>query len=164
MPTVVNGLPAHVLLVHFAVVLIPATALLLILAVVWPAARERIGVFGPLLALVTVVFVQVTANAGTWFQAEIGTFPALDEHAALGATMIWWSLGALVAFVAWWLISSTTGQRLLIKSAPVHRIATNKIVLAVVGVIAVVVAAGSLWHGFQVGDTGAKAVWDGVVS
>ena len=31
---------------------IPEAGLLLILAVVWPAARERIGIFGPLLALV----------------------------------------------------------------------------------------------------------------
>ena len=164
MPTVVNGLPAHVLLVHFAVVLIPATALLLILSVAWPAARERIGLFGPMLALVTVVFVQVTANAGEWFEEQVGTFPALEEHTSLGDTMVFWSLGAFLLYAVWWFISSTRGQQLLTKSAPVHRIATNKIVLAVVGVIAVVVALGSLWHGYQVGDSGAKAVWDGVVS
>ncbi|MFZ2177676.1 MAG: hypothetical protein WAW17_27340 [Rhodococcus sp. (in: high G+C Gram-positive bacteria)] len=36
-----NGLPAHVLLVHFVVVLAPLTAILLILCALWPAARRR---------------------------------------------------------------------------------------------------------------------------
>ena len=37
----VNGLPAHVLLVHAVVVLVPLTSLLLVLVAVWPAARRR---------------------------------------------------------------------------------------------------------------------------
>ena len=38
--TVVNGLPAHALLLHFLVVLIPLTALLGIVCGLWPAARR----------------------------------------------------------------------------------------------------------------------------
>jgi hypothetical protein len=34
----VNGLPAHILLVHAIVVLLPLAALLLVLTAVWPAA------------------------------------------------------------------------------------------------------------------------------
>lgn len=34
-----NGLPAHILLNHFVVVLGPLAAILAILCVVWPAAR-----------------------------------------------------------------------------------------------------------------------------
>ena len=40
--TTVNGLPSHVLLVHFIVVLAPLTALLATLCAVWPAARRRL--------------------------------------------------------------------------------------------------------------------------
>ena len=39
----VNGLPAHVLLVHAIVVLLPLSALLLALTALWPAARRRLA-------------------------------------------------------------------------------------------------------------------------
>ncbi|WP_233625292.1 hypothetical protein [Actinoplanes sp. ATCC 53533] len=39
----VNGLPAHILLVHAIVVLLPLAALLLVLTAVWPAARRRLA-------------------------------------------------------------------------------------------------------------------------
>lgn len=39
---VINGVPAHVLLVHFVVVLAPLTAIFAILCVLWPAARQRL--------------------------------------------------------------------------------------------------------------------------
>ena len=42
MLTTVNGLPAHVLLVHFVVVLAPLTAALAIMCALWRAARQRL--------------------------------------------------------------------------------------------------------------------------
>ena len=39
----VNGLPAHILLVHALVVLLPLAALLLVLTAAWPAARGRLA-------------------------------------------------------------------------------------------------------------------------
>jgi len=38
--TIINGLPAHALLVHFVVVLVPLTALLEIVCGLLPAARR----------------------------------------------------------------------------------------------------------------------------
>ena len=37
--SLVNGLPAHVLLVHFVVVLVPLTALAVVVCAVWPRPR-----------------------------------------------------------------------------------------------------------------------------
>ena len=37
-----NGLPAHVLLVHFIVVLAPLTAVLATVCTFWPTARQRL--------------------------------------------------------------------------------------------------------------------------
>ncbi|WP_255452867.1 hypothetical protein [Cryobacterium sp. Sr8] len=34
----INGLPAHVLLIHFVVIVVPLAALCALLAVAWPAA------------------------------------------------------------------------------------------------------------------------------
>jgi hypothetical protein len=42
--SLVNGLPAHILLVHFVVVLVPLTALALVFCVIWPKAAQRMGV------------------------------------------------------------------------------------------------------------------------
>ena len=38
----INGLPAHVLLVHFVVVLAPLTAILAIACAILPAVRQRL--------------------------------------------------------------------------------------------------------------------------
>ena len=70
MPTVVNGLPAHVLLVHFAVVLIPATAFLLILSVVVARCPGTHRGLRTTARTGHGVFVQVTANAGAWFRGQ----------------------------------------------------------------------------------------------
>ncbi len=44
--TTVGGLPAHILLVHAVVVLVPLSALLIVLVTTWPAARARHRVGG----------------------------------------------------------------------------------------------------------------------
>lgn len=61
--TVVNGLPAHVLVVHFVVVLVPLSALAVVVGAIWPSAARRMGVVLPLLALVTLASVPVATNA-----------------------------------------------------------------------------------------------------
>ncbi|WP_433502372.1 hypothetical protein ACQP04_21600 [Pseudonocardia halophobica] len=53
--TTVAGLPAHILLVHAVVVLVPLTALLLVVESLWPAARRRLAWPAAALALVAVV-------------------------------------------------------------------------------------------------------------
>ena len=55
MPETLFGLPAHPLIVHATVVLVPLGALLVLLHAVWPAARRRLGVVTPLVALVGLV-------------------------------------------------------------------------------------------------------------
>ena len=58
----VNGLPAHILLNHFIVVLGPLTAVLAIICALWPAARQRLIWLVLLLALITLVLTPVTAS------------------------------------------------------------------------------------------------------
>ncbi|MFF3615296.1 hypothetical protein [Streptomyces sp. NPDC002580] len=58
--TVVNGLPAHILFVHFVIVLVPLSALALIACAVWPGAARRLGLILPVLTLVTLATVPVS--------------------------------------------------------------------------------------------------------
>jgi hypothetical protein len=61
-----NGLPAHVLLVHFIVVLAPLTAILTIICALWPAARQRLVWLVLTLAVITTILTPLTTDANGW--------------------------------------------------------------------------------------------------
>ncbi|TQS45675.1 DUF2231 domain-containing protein [Cryptosporangium phraense] len=150
-PTEVNGLPAHVLLVHFVVIMIPITALLLVLSAVWPAARARIGIVLPLVALASLISVPLTTHAGEWLMGKMnGGGPLVARHEELAEMMLPWAIGLFVVSVAVW---------------AVHRFVPRTRTVLTVGlaVLAVVVAVGSVFTVYRAGDSGAKAAWDGVV-
>ncbi len=59
-----NGLPVHILLIHLVVAGIPLAALLTVLSAVWPAARRRLGVITPIVALLALISIPITTAAG----------------------------------------------------------------------------------------------------
>ena len=67
-----NGLPAHVLLVHFVVVLGPLTAALAIVCTFWPAARQRLVWLVLALAVITAGLTPLTTDAGEWLAKRNG--------------------------------------------------------------------------------------------
>src|SRR6516225_7336226 len=95
---VINGLPAHALLVHLVVVLVPLTALLVIVCGVWPAARRGQLLWLTLvLATATMILTPITIDAGEWlYDLRAKPSPILQEHAERGETMIYFA-GALLA-------------------------------------------------------------------
>ena len=112
MPTEINGLPAHVLLIHVLIAAVPLGALLVVLHAVWPAARRRLGIVTPLVSLVALVFVPITTHAGNWFKHYlIGSGRATGDwkdrivkHANLGGTFLWFVIALFVVAVAVWLL------------------------------------------------------------
>ncbi|HKC27931.1 MAG TPA: DUF2231 domain-containing protein [Jatrophihabitans sp.] len=167
MPVKVNGLPAHVLLIHVVIVLVPLAALMLVASAVWPAARAKLGFLTPATALVALIFVPITTHAGEWLrdhlQGNQGRLdPLIRKHTQLGDTLLPWAIGLfVVAALVWvagrrfelsWRSSSTsaTGQR----AVPVW-------ITAVIAVVAIAVAAGSVVQLYRIGDSGAKADWHG---
>lgn len=144
--SVINGLPAHVLLVHFVVVLVPLTALALTLCALWPAAAQRMGIVLPLLALVTLACVPLTTQAGEWLEEHVDGNALVRRHAELGDGLLPWAGGLfLLAVVVWW---ATRRPRL---SATPIRIAA--------AVLSLAVAAGAVVDVYRIGDSGAKAAW-----
>ena len=75
MDYVISGLPMHVLLVHGTVVFVPLAALCTVLSIVWPAARRRLGIVTPLIALVALVLVPITQQAGAWLMQRVDSRP-----------------------------------------------------------------------------------------
>ena len=149
----VNGLPAHVLLVHVVVVLIPLAALLTVLAAVWPAARRRLGIITPLAALAALVIVPITTNAGEWLEARLPSSPLISEHIGLGVQMIWFAIGLFVASLLAWGVPTLIVRRT--KQAPAPWVGV------VVAVVAVVLAGAAVFQVFRVGESGSRAVWTG---
>ncbi|MFF5138693.1 DUF2231 domain-containing protein [Streptomyces sp. NPDC013157] len=152
----VNGLPAHVLLVHIVVVLVPLTALALVAAALWPRAARRLGVLLPALALVALVSVPLATQAGEWLERHVTEDTLVRRHTELGDGLLPWALGLFVlATVVWW-ATRRGGQ----EQAPGKGARWSALpVRIVVGVLSVAVAAGAVVDVYRIGDSGAKAAW-----
>ncbi|MCD2104607.1 MAG: DUF2231 domain-containing protein [Rhodococcus sp. (in: high G+C Gram-positive bacteria)] len=158
--TTIGGLPAHPLLVHLVVVLVPISALLLVLAVCWPAARIRLGLAPAVIALITLIAVPVTTDAGEWLEKQIPEDPLVQAHAELGDQMLFWSIGVFVLAATWWILHST---RFAAWRADPPDTSTSpkvwRVVVIAVAALSVLVAAGSVVQVYRIGESGAKAVW-----
>jgi hypothetical protein len=164
----INGLPAHVLLIHAVVVLVPLGAVMLVASAVWPAARARLGVLTPAVALVALVLVPITTHAGEWLEHHLPgaeTSPQIRRHADLGHQLLPWAVGIFLMAAAVWLL----GRRFELpwrRPAPDHTSPRSGRALpvwatAVIAAIAIAVSVGGVVQLYRIGDSGAKAVWAG---
>ncbi|OBI43879.1 DUF2231 domain-containing protein [Mycobacterium colombiense] len=148
---VINGMPAHALLLHFVLVLVPLTALLEIACGLWPAARRGQLMWLTLaLAVVTMVLTPITINAGGWlYGLRTNPSPILREHAERGGLMTYFSAALLVAAVVLVVV------RVIERRSDKGRVATR--ILVAIVVLAVGIA--SMVQIYRVGDAGAQSVW-----
>jgi len=148
---VINGLPAHALLLHFVVVLMPLTALLVIVCGLWPAARRGQLLWLTLvLAAVTMVLTPITINAGAWlYDLRKNPSPILQEHAARGSLMTYFSAALLAVAVVLVVV------RVLERRSGKRRVATH----VLVAILALAVGVSSMVQIYRVGDAGAQSVW-----
>ena len=147
--TTFNGLPAHVLLVHFVVVLAPLTAVLAILCAVWPAARERLVWLVLVLALITTGLTPLTTDAGEWLEHRVARSPLVHTHAHLGDTMIYFAVALLIGAVLLAVQHVQAGRGK----------ALSKMLSAVVAVFVVLASVATIVQVYRIGDSGAKATW-----
>ena len=149
----VNGIPVHPLVVHAAVVLIPLTALGLIMMAIWPRFSARHGWLVVASGVVAAVSSVAAKESGEVLEGRVGE-PGYD-HAELGDVMPIFAAVLLAVVVVLWLIDRRTradgpgGRRGL------------RIAVAVVGVM---VALANLVWVYRVGDSGAKSVWSGQIA
>jgi hypothetical protein len=164
--TTVNGLPAHVLLVHAIVVLLPLAALLLVLTAVWPAARHRLAGPNAILSLVVVVLVPITTSAGEWLEQRTPQSNLLHAHTQLGDTAIGYALPvAALAVVIWWRgREAGTGGTAIRARRRTYLAPLSMTVTRVVAALTIVVAGAAVYGIYRIGDSGAKAAWTGSFS
>jgi hypothetical protein len=151
----VNGIPAHPLVVHAAVVLVPLAAVFAGVYAVWPRRRWQTRTPALVLAVVAAGAVQLAAMTGDQLKTSLHENTALirtHEHWAGLLQAATWALAGLVV-VAWWALPHQSplpdrgargGVRLL--SVPL----TVLLPVAALVVLVLVVLTG---------DAGARAVW-----
>ena len=156
-----NGLPLHILLIHAVVILVPLATLLTVLHALWPAARRRLGFVTPLVALIALILVPITVNAGEWLEERVASTPLIRAHTSLGDTLLPWAIGvfvvALVEYV-WFRVAARRGDP-RVRSRGVRVLAAAVLTLASIGV-----GAGAVSTLVAIGESGSKAVWTGSFS
>ncbi|MFD8597926.1 DUF2231 domain-containing protein [Kitasatospora sp. NPDC059646] len=145
----INGLPAHILLVHLVVVFVPLTALALIVCALSPAAARRAGLALPLLAFVTLASVPLTTEAGEWLERHVERTDVVRRHTELGDGLLPWAAGLFVlAVVVWWATRRAAGGRPFSSALRIGA-----------AVLCAAVAVGAVVDVYLIGDSGAKAAW-----
>jgi hypothetical protein len=159
---VIRGLPAHALLVHLVVVLVPVAAAMVVCSAVWPAARRRLGAATPVVAFVGLASVPLATHAGEWLEARVPSTPLVRRHTELGDSLLPWVVVLFLLAAGLWLLhrlatpdeDGARGGSLSLRGRTIPAA-----VLVVVAVLSVIAAVGSVVQVVRIGESGAKAVW-----
>jgi hypothetical protein len=161
--TVYDGLPAHPLIIHVPVVLIPLSILGALACVYRPQWFDRYGILLCLISIVGMSSIFLAMNAGSALQGilHLTGQPAhlISEHSQaagiLAVIFVGFTAILILTFSAE-RISGTMGPTGLIAADRLLGTARTRLALRI---ILVVLALASAYMVFRVGDLGAKAVW-----
>ena len=161
--TVYDGLPAHPLIIHVPVVLIPLSILGALTCVSRPQWFDRYGILLCLISIVGMSSIFLAMNAGSALQGilHLTGQPAhlISEHSqAAGILAV-----VFVAFTAI-LILTFSAERISGHMGPTGLVVADRLLgtdrtRITLRIMLVVLALASAYMVFRVGDLGAKAVW-----
>ena len=147
------GLPAHPLVVHAAVVLLPLAAIATLLCAAVPRARRQYAPVALGLALVATLAVGLAQGSGEALEDEVDETELVEEHTGQGERVLPWSIAVTVAAAV------VTAIPVLVRRRPAWPART---VTAAVVAVSLLAGAGATWTVVDVGHSGAKATWDDV--
>ena len=147
------GLPAHPLVVHAAVVLLPLAAVATLMCAAVPRARRAYAPVALGLALVATLAVGLAQGSGEELEDAVDETELVEEHTGQGERVLPWAIAVTVA------ATGVTAIRVLARRRPSVPART---VTAVAIVVSLVAGAGATWTVIEVGHSGAKATWNDV--
>jgi len=159
------GLPAHPLLVHLPVVLVPLTAAAAAVAVAVRRLRRILAPVVAAMALVALLGAVFAAGSGEALRESLTTVDTalVDRHAELGETLR--NLTALMLVAAVVFALAAVPDRLGLRDGSVvGRVVRRRGVLAGSAVALIVVAGLATAWAVRAGHTGAEAVWKDALS
>lgn len=145
------GLPAHPLIVHAAVVLLPLAAVATLAVAFLPRFRRH---FAPIvlgLAVVAAISVNLAQGSGDSLEDRIDETRLLDEHTDKGEGVQPWAIAVVVVAGA---VTAAAFLRDRLTQLPAVA------VTAVLVVGALVAGIGATWTIIDAGHSGAKSVWN----
>jgi uncharacterized membrane protein YqjE len=145
------GLPAHPLVVHAAVVLLPLAALVTIVCAAAPRLRRHYAPAALALAIAALVAVGLAQGSGEALEEQVEETELVEEHTGQGERVLPWAIGVVVAAGA----VAVTPAVLRRRPETSPRAAT-----AVVVVLSLIAGVGATWTVVDVGHSGAKATWE----
>ncbi len=147
------GLPAHPLIVHAAVVLLPIAAIALIVVAAIPRARKPYAPIVLGLALVATIAVGLAQQSGESLEGDVKETELVEEHTEQGETVLPWAIAVTV-------------MSALVAAEPYVRNRFDKpsprVVTAVLVGASLIVGLGATYTVIDVGHSGAKSVWNDV--
>ena len=164
MPNSILGLPAHPLIVHAVVVLVPLAALLVGASAVSTRLRHWARYATPLVSLVALAMVPLASETGEGLERSVPHSALVEQHAELADSLLPLMIGVTaVAIVQWWLHrrSLVAGDRAA-SDGTAGGLSRQRALGVVVAVVALLVSVGTLVQVGRIGHSGAKAVWSDV--
>jgi hypothetical protein len=153
----IGGLPAHPLVVHAVVVLVPLSALGALVVALWPRARSRFGWLVVGAAVLDVVLVPWATSSGESLEEGVRETALMEKHAEMGGQLTPWVVVLAVGVLGLMLLPRLAGALVRQGSPP----GTPWLGLAVAA-LTVVAAGGALVQVVRIGHSGAEATWSGV--
>ena len=175
----VDGIPAHPLVVHAVVVLLPLAAVGTLLVVARHAWRRQLGVWVLLLAVAGVAAVPMAQLTGSQLAASYGGgSPLVAEHATRASTLLLPALAFLVLLAATVVLgrradaasgapaadavfAATGSTRTRTATRSAANTAARQRVTTVVGVLAALAGIAVTGLVVWIGHSGSVAVWSG---
>ena len=147
------GLPAHPLVVHAAVVLLPLAAVATLVCAAVARARRHYAPVALGLALVATIAVGLAQGSGEELEDQVDETELVEEHTEQGERVLPWAIAVTVAAAA------VTAMPVVARRRPAMPART---LTAAVVAVSLVAGAGATWTVVEVGHSGAKATWDDV--
>ncbi len=159
------GLPAHPLVVHAAVVLLPLGALGAIVVALHAGARRRLAIVVAGVCIVATAAVGLAQQSGEALEENVRETQLVEAHTHQGETVLPWAIVLSVLAVAVAardpLVAAQGTEGSFASRLPAL---DGKAITTGLAALVLIVSIGATWSVTVVGHSGAKATWNTVAT